>query len=99
MYVVLTGRWLAILSQNDFCIEYGLGKQKGHCDPLSRGKNQMDCVCPEQDRSEPLKYGPCKKCLKRAHDMMHGSLYQEAPLTQEEKAADLKKVSQKRLSV
>ena len=83
-------RWLEILSQYDFCIEYRPGKQQGHCDALSRCENPKDCECPEQDTSEPLKCGPCKKCLKRAQDMMHDSLYKELLASQEETIVDLK---------
>ena len=83
-------RWLEILSQYDFCIEYRPGKQQCHCDALSRCENPKDCECPEQDNSEPLMCRPCKKCLKRAQDMMHESLYKELLASQEETLVDLK---------
>ena len=83
-------RWLEIQSQYDFCIEHRPGKQQGHCDALSRCENPKDCECPEQDTSEPLKCGPCRKCLKRAQDMMHDSLYKELLASQEETIVDLK---------
>ena len=80
-------RWLEILSQYDFSIEYRRGKDQGHCDALSRCENPRDCECPEQDTSEPLKCGPCKKCLKRAQDMMHSTFYQELMSEQRDHSA------------
>ncbi|KAH3826776.1 hypothetical protein DPMN_128687 [Dreissena polymorpha] len=41
----------------------------GHCDALSRCTNSKDCHCPDVDMMEPLKCGPCKKCLKRSEPM------------------------------
>ncbi|MCG8044298.1 MAG: ribonuclease H family protein, partial [Candidatus Thiodiazotropha endolucinida] len=70
-------RWLEILSYYDFSIEYRPGKKQGHCDALSRCDNPRDCECPEEDTSEPLKCGPCKKCTKRAQDMMHEQIYRD----------------------
>ena len=70
-------RWIEILSQYDFSIQYRPGKSQGHCDALSRCENPKACDCPEQDTSEPLKCGPCKKCIKRAQDMMHERQYEE----------------------
>ncbi|MCG8045622.1 MAG: RNase H-like domain-containing protein, partial [Candidatus Thiodiazotropha endolucinida] len=70
-------RWLEILSQYDFAVEYRPGKKQGHCDALSRCENPRDCECPEQDTSEPLKCGPCKKCTKRAQYMVHTDFYKE----------------------
>ena len=81
-------KWLEILSQYDFSIEYRPGKKQGHCDALSRCENPRDCECPKQDTSEPLQCGQCKKCLKRAQDRMHTSLYQEIFVTPEEKPGD-----------
>ena len=70
-----TARWIEILSQYNFDIEYRQGKRQGHCDALSRCSNPRDCDCPDVDTMEPLKCGPCKKCLKRSHDMMLQGLY------------------------
>ena len=70
-------RWIEILSQYDFSIQYRPGKSQGHCDALSRCENPKACECPGQDMSEPLKCGPCKKCLKRAKDMLHEQQYKE----------------------
>ena len=41
------------------------------CDALSRCEHPKDCECPFQDMEEPLKCGPCKKCVKRAQDLQH----------------------------
>ena len=65
-------RWLEILAQYDFEIEYRPGKKQGHCDALSRCPNPRDCTCADVDMSEPLKCGPCKKCQRRAETMMYG---------------------------
>ena len=70
-------RWLEILCQYDFSIQYRPGRKQGHCDALSRCENPKDCECPQQDTSEPLKCGPCRKCVKRAQEMMHKELYHE----------------------
>ena len=80
-------RWLEILSQYDFAIEYRAGKKQGHCDALSRCENPKDCDCPNQDTSEPLKCGPCKKCIKRAQEMMHSTFYQDIMAAQGEPPA------------
>ncbi|MCG7869970.1 MAG: reverse transcriptase, partial [Candidatus Thiodiazotropha taylori] len=71
-------RWIEILSHYDFSIEYRPGRKQAHCDALSRCENPRECDCPQQDTSEPLKCGPCKKCLKRAQDMLHESLLKES---------------------
>ena len=81
-------RWIEILSQYDFAIEYRAGRKQAHCDALSRCENPRDCECQEQDTSESLKCGPCRKCIKRAQDMLHESWYKEvAALELEQKEA------------
>ena len=75
-------RWIEILSHYDFAIEYRPGSKQGHCDALSRCENPRDCECPNQDTSEPLKCGPCKKCIKRAQEMHHRQL-NEAEMPEE----------------
>ena len=82
-----TARWIEILSQYDFAIEYRPGRKQAHCDALSRCEHPRECDCPNHDTSEPLKCGPCRKCLKRAEDMLHESIYQEIA-NQEAKSAD-----------
>lgn len=70
-------RWIEILSQYDFAVQYRPGKHQGHCDALSRCESPWSCDCPAQDTSEPLKCGPCRKCVKRAQEMLHEQYYQE----------------------
>ena len=77
-------RWIEILSQYDFAIQYRPGKKQPHCDALSRCENPRACDCPQQDTMEPLKCGPCRKCVKRAQDMVHEKLYKD--LTTQEPA-------------
>ena len=62
-------RWIEILAQYDFSVLYRPGKQHGHSDALSRCETPRDCSCPEADM-KPLKCDPCKKCIKRASDMV-----------------------------
>ena len=78
------GRWIEIPSQYDFVIQYRPGKKQPHCDALSRYENPRACDCPQQDTMEPLKCGPCRKCVKRAQDMIHEKLYKD--LTAKESA-------------
>ena len=82
-------RWIEILSHYDFSIEYRPGNKQAHCDALSRCENPRECDCPEQDTSEPLKCGPCKKCLKRAQDMLHEGILKDIALYSS-KSDDLK---------
>ena len=77
-------RWLEILSLYDFSIEYRPGRKQGHCDALSRCEDPQKCECPNQDTEEPLRCGPCKKCLKRAQDMGHKDLVIETELAGDE---------------
>ena len=69
-------RWIEILSHYDFAIQYRPGKNHTHCDALSRCENPRDCECPNQDMNEPLKCGPCKKCIKRTEEMLHAGLFE-----------------------
>ena len=69
--------WIEILSQYDFAIQYRPGKKQPHCDALLRCENPRACDCPQQDTMEPLKCGPCRKCVKRAQDMVHEKLYKD----------------------
>lgn len=63
-------RWVEILAQFDMEIEYRPGKKQAHCDALSRCMNPRDCQCDEVDMFEPLKCGPCRKCRRRAEQMV-----------------------------
>ncbi len=71
-------RWIEILAQYDFEIEYRPGNKQGHCDALSRCPAPHDCTCSDVDMSEPLKCGPCKKCQRRAETMGLQPLQEEA---------------------
>ena len=75
-------RWIEILSYYDFAIEYRPGHKQGHCDALSRCENPHECECAEQDTNEPPKCGPCKKCTKRAQDMVHKEWYKKLMVSQ-----------------
>ena len=62
-------RWIEILSGYDFEVQYRQASKHTNADSLSRCPNPKDCSCPDTDEEESLKYGPCKKCLKRAEQM------------------------------
>ena len=75
-------RWIEILSHYDFSIQYRPARKQSHCDALSRCENPRECDCPNLDTSETLKCGPCKKCMKRAQEMLHESLVKDSILFQ-----------------
>ena len=62
-------RYLEILAAYDFCIEYRRGSGHLNADGMSRCVTPWECQCNEVDTMEPLKCGPCKRCVKRALDM------------------------------
>ena len=62
-------RWIELLSEYDFSIEYRSGNKHANADALSRCPNPWDCQCSEVDNLEALRCGPCKKCQKRTTDM------------------------------
>ena len=76
-------RWLEILRYYDLSAEYRPGWKQGHCDALSRCEDPRDCDCPKQNTEEPLKCGPCKKCTKRAQEMMHRDIVNEIVVNNE----------------
>lgn len=55
-------RWIEILSEYDFSIEYRPGSKHANADALSRCPNPWDCQCPDLDNLEPLRCGQCIKC-------------------------------------
>jgi transposase InsO family protein len=61
-------RWLEILSEYDFAIEYRPGKKHQNGDAMSRirCKNPRNCGC---DSDDTLECGPCHKCEKWSEDM------------------------------
>ena len=61
-------RWIELLSEYDFSIEYRPGTKHANADALSRCPNPWDCQCSEDDNLE-LQCGPCMKCKKRMVDM------------------------------
>ena len=62
----MIARWIEILSNYGFEVEFRSGKRSGNDDALSRCENPQDCKCPNMDMPEPLKRGPCKACRRRA---------------------------------
>ena len=62
-------RWLEILSEYSFSVEFRKGSSHSNADSLSRCPNPKDCDCSIVDMDENLKCGPCLKCRKRAVDM------------------------------
>ena len=62
-------RWLEILSEYSFSVEYRKGSSHGNADSLSRCPNPKDCECSNVNMDENLKCGPCSKCRKRAVEM------------------------------
>ena len=73
-------RWIEILSEFNFEVEYRPGKQHSNADAMSRCPNPRDCQCEESGNIEALKCGPCKKCWKRADDMESSMLVDESKL-------------------
>ena len=59
-------RWLEILSAYSYTVEYRKGKNHIYADVMSRCFDIWDCKCSEEDMSESLRCGPCKKRQKRA---------------------------------
>lgn len=74
-------RWIEILSAYNFSIEHRAGNKHGNADGISRCPNPRDCQCADIDEMEPLKCGPCKKCTKRAQDMVSKFTQDTARLT------------------
>ena len=66
-------KWIEVLRQYDFVIQYRPGKNQGHCYALSRCENPKSF----DDTMETLKCGPCKKCFKHVQYMLHVQYYKE----------------------
>jgi hypothetical protein len=62
-------RWLEILSEYDFSIEYRPESRHRNADFMSRCEDPKDCQCSDTDNLEKLKCGPCNKCRKRTVEM------------------------------
>jgi hypothetical protein len=64
-------RWIEILASYVFEIQYRPGKNHANADGLSRCKDPWNCKCEDFDEDEKfLSCGPCKKCVKRAEDVV-----------------------------
>ena len=62
-------RWIEVLSEFDFELEYHPGKKHGNADALSRCPNPRDCSCPvAEEHVLPCK--SCKRCLRKAEIML-----------------------------
>ena len=60
-------RWLQLLADYDFEIEYRKGSKHGNADAMSRCPNPRDCACVfENEEDSNLKCGPCNKCQRRS---------------------------------
>jgi hypothetical protein len=64
-------RWIQILSQFDFAVEYRPGAKHQNADAMSLIFYPRDCRCCQNDMLEILKCGPCSKC-KRKSEIMDG---------------------------
>ena len=62
-------RWIEILSEYDFSIEYRPGNKHTNADALSRCHYPWDCQYFDFDNREQLRCGPCNKCEKRTTTM------------------------------
>jgi hypothetical protein len=62
-------RWIEILSQFDFAVEYRPGAKHQNADAMSRICYQRDCGCGQKDMLEILKCGPCSKCKRKSETM------------------------------
>lgn len=63
-------RWIEILSQFNFTVEYRPGAKHQNADAMSRICNPRDCTCSNGDMQEILKCGPCPMCRKRTQEMV-----------------------------
>ena len=62
-------RWIEVLSEFDFELEYHPGKKHGNVDALSRCPNPRDCSLPVAEvHALPCKF--CKRCLRKAEIML-----------------------------
>ena len=67
-------RYIEILSEYNFTIDFRKGLSHNNADILSRLKSPSQCDCKEVDMTENLRCGPCKKCQKRAVEMQSSLL-------------------------
>ena len=69
-------RWIEVLSEFDFELEYRPGRQHSNADTMSRCPNPRQCSC-DVVVEHDLPYKACKKCLHRAEQMI-GTLPRES---------------------
>ena len=62
-------RWIEVLSEFDFELEYHPGIKHGNADALSRCPNPRDCCCPVAEEHD-LPCKSCKKCLRKVEIML-----------------------------
>ena len=63
-------RWLQILADYSFEIEYRKGIKHNNADAMSRCPNPRMCQCNFEDENESiLKCGPCRKCQRKSEQM------------------------------
>ena len=65
-------RWIEILASYVFEIQYRPGKNHANADGMSRCKDPWNCSCEQldEDSQQFLSCGPCRKCQKRAEDVV-----------------------------
>ena len=66
---IAPSRWIEILSQFNFTVEYRPGAKHQNADAMSRICNPRDCTCSNGEMQEILKCGPCPMCGKRTQEM------------------------------
>lgn len=59
-------RWIEILSQYDFSVEYRPGTKHQNAGAMSRFCNPRECMYGDEDMLEPLKCGQCSKCKRKS---------------------------------
>jgi hypothetical protein len=67
-------RWIEILSDLYFVVEYKPENKYGNADAMSRCENPRDCSCPDLEDEQPLGCGPCKKRAKKTVEMESSKL-------------------------
>lgn len=62
-------RWIEVLSDYDFTVEYRPGHKHGNADAMSRCENPKNCCCSVLEDEIALQCGPCKECSRRTVEM------------------------------
>ena len=79
-------RWIEILSEFDFSVEYRPGTKHGNADGMSRRPEVKDCECDGKEVS--LQCGPCNRCKKRTLEM-HSSLWKQRDIGHTNRISDV----------